>query len=105
MAEPAPVPVEVRAYPRLWWGHTRRSFSSCHPRTLRRVLETRPDHLWGDNYFIRARGDHGAFYLNLAGSRMLRGEKVFCRQNPKGRNHNIGVPSAPLPEFEEFSSR
>jgi hypothetical protein len=41
---------------------------------------------------------------------MLLGEKVISRETfwqakLKGRKHNIQVPSVPLPEFEEFSSR
>jgi hypothetical protein len=55
-------------------------------------------------------GRGGRVLLELAGSRMLRGKKVMSRGVfllPKfeGEKRNVRVPSLPLPNFEEFSSR
>jgi hypothetical protein len=82
-AGPTLTPVKVCADPWLWWRQTCRSLPSGHPWTLHCVLGTRPDHPWGNIHFVRARRDHGAFLLELAGSQMLNGKKkisqgVFC---------------------------
>jgi hypothetical protein len=105
---PTSAPVEVRADPRLHWQLTGRPFPSRHPRTLCRVLDTRPDQLRDNISFIRACGGHGTFLLELACSRMLRGEKVmsrgtFCWQTRGRTKRSMQVPPLPLPKFEDFS--
>ena len=108
MAEPASTSVEVRAYPRLLWRQSRRSFPLGHPRTLRRVLDTRPDNR-DDISFVRARGGHGTFFLNwlvrgcFVAKKRCPGE-LFARKIGRERT-NKRVSPVPLPEFEEFSSR
>jgi hypothetical protein len=64
---------------------------------------------WGDICFVQACGDH-VVLLKLAGSRMLRGKKVMCRgvfllTKFKGEKQNVQVPSLPLRNFKELSSR
>ncbi len=70
---------------RLRWRLTGRPFPSGHPRTLRRVLDPGPDQLRDNISLVRARGGHGTVLLELACSRMLRGEKLMSRELFAGR--------------------